>query len=216
MKIPRWVRPILDLLLTVDFIIEALSGIALYLAPSGKIAEITKWTFLGLNRSVWEALHIYFGFAMIALVAIHLFVNWNAMICLLRGMIKNRKTNKISVKNVLGIAIVNLLLIGGAVIYSIKSLESESDYYTSSEYETISNTTEEIEVTGSMLETFTIEELAQTYNISADRLIEILEKDYGIKTSKDEFLEVVMANNGYARGDFKYILEEAILKAKED
>lgn len=123
MKIPRWVRPILDLLLTVDFIIEALSGIALYLAPSGKIAEITKWTFLGLNRSVWEALHIYFGFAMIALVAIHLFVNWNAMICLLRGMIKNRKTNKISVKNVLGIAIVNLLLIGGAVIYSIKSLK---------------------------------------------------------------------------------------------
>ncbi|ASI99406.1 translation initiation factor IF-2 N-terminal domain-containing protein [Thermococcus celer] len=66
-----------------------------------------------------------------------------------------------------------------------------------------------------MLETFTIEELAQAYNISADKLIEILEKDYGIKASKNELLEVVMANNGYARGDFKYILEEAILKAKE-
>jgi len=75
---PAWLRGSIDLLLTLVFTVMAVSGIALYLAPSGRIAETLGWTFLGLNKDTWTEIHTYMGFAMIGLVAVHLAVGSGA------------------------------------------------------------------------------------------------------------------------------------------
>lgn len=113
MKIPRWLKPMLDLLLLVDFAFEGISGIALYLAPSGRIVRESGWTFLGLGKDAWESLHLYFGFAMIALVALHLAVNFSPMVC----MIKNITVKRKNWRALAGLTAVTGLFIAGAAVY---------------------------------------------------------------------------------------------------
>ncbi|NJF24164.1 DUF4405 domain-containing protein [Thermococcus sp. Bubb.Bath] len=119
MRVPRWFKPTLDMLLLFDFIIEALSGIALYLAPSGRIAREELWTFMGLGKEAWEGLHIYFGFAMVALVALHLFVNFGPMLCMLRNIVTNRKERKVNWRNIAAIMALSVLFVGGGIIYAL-------------------------------------------------------------------------------------------------
>ena len=57
-------------LLMFDFFVVLLSGIALYLAPPGPAVVF------GVDKDIWENLHTIAGFAMAALVAIHLLLNW--------------------------------------------------------------------------------------------------------------------------------------------
>jgi len=89
MKVPAWVKGIIDLLLIVVFIIVVLSGIALYLAPSGKIAKMIGWTFLGLSKDTWKNLHIHFGLIMIGLVVVHIVLGFNRMVAMLKSAFKN-------------------------------------------------------------------------------------------------------------------------------
>jgi len=123
MKIPGWLKPTLDLLLLVDFIIEGVSGIALYLAPNGRIARETSWTFLGLNKDAWEGLHIYFGFAMIALVALHIAVNFRPMVAMIKSMTINRREKRIKWGSLAALVIVTVVFIVGGIVYTMMTGE---------------------------------------------------------------------------------------------
>jgi len=90
-KVPAWVKGVVDLLLIVVFIIMGISGIALYLAPSGKIAKIVGWTFLGLSRDTWKNLHTNLGFVTIGLVTVHLVLGFNRMVAMLKSAFKRNK-----------------------------------------------------------------------------------------------------------------------------
>ena len=119
MKVPRWLKPTLDLLLTVDFVIEGLSGIALYLAPSGRLARDLAWTFLGLDKGVWEALHTYFGFAMVALVAVHLLVNGGPMVCMLQNVTVRGQEKKVDLRSLAALILIILLFTGRGILYAL-------------------------------------------------------------------------------------------------
>ena len=75
MKYTLQLRAIVSLALVVMTIVEAFTGIGLYLAPSGRIARTTNWTFLGFPLFKLEMLHTYFGFAMTALIVVHFILN---------------------------------------------------------------------------------------------------------------------------------------------
>jgi hypothetical protein len=51
------------------------SGLALFVSPSGQLANVTGWTLLGLGKGQWEALHIAFGFLWMPLAVLHLVFN---------------------------------------------------------------------------------------------------------------------------------------------
>ncbi len=74
------IRGGISLSLIAVFIIETVTGIALWLAPSSRIARETSWTFAGATKEMLVNLHTYAGFAMIALVAIHLAVNYKMLV----------------------------------------------------------------------------------------------------------------------------------------
>jgi hypothetical protein len=63
-------------IMMVGFLVSfTVSGVALFVSPSGQLANLTRWTLLGLSKGQWEALHIAFGFLWLPLAALHLLFN---------------------------------------------------------------------------------------------------------------------------------------------
>ena len=77
----RWNwRGATSLLLLFSTFILLLSGIALLLSPSGRIARETSWQILGLDKSGWESVHNLFGYLFIFLASVHVWLNRRAII----------------------------------------------------------------------------------------------------------------------------------------
>ncbi len=64
------VKTITDPLLLVGLMVTGATGVGLYLAPPGRIARATNWTWLGMNKYVLEDVRTYFGFAMLAIAVL--------------------------------------------------------------------------------------------------------------------------------------------------
>ena len=62
--------------ITISFIVDTISGIILYIAPPGRIANWTNWTVWGLNREEWAAIHTIFGYLLLIIAGVHLYYNW--------------------------------------------------------------------------------------------------------------------------------------------
>lgn len=54
------------------------SGVALYVAPSCRVAEITGWSFLGVSKESWETVHVVFAVLLVVCALVHLVLNWTA------------------------------------------------------------------------------------------------------------------------------------------
>ncbi|MBW2028050.1 MAG: DUF4405 domain-containing protein [Deltaproteobacteria bacterium] len=61
---------------TISFIVDTISGIILYIAPPGRIANWTNWNIWGLTKGEWGAIHTIFGYVLLIIVGIHLYYNW--------------------------------------------------------------------------------------------------------------------------------------------
>ncbi|AZR72822.1 hypothetical protein BBF96_05090 [Anoxybacter fermentans] len=82
------VRGIISLLLLILFIVISVTGIGLWLAPSGRIARQIEWSFLGLNKELLEDLHTYTGFIMIFLTIVHLLLNYKMLFNEIKHLLK--------------------------------------------------------------------------------------------------------------------------------
>jgi hypothetical protein len=65
---------------TISFIVDTISGIILYIAPPGRIANWTNWTIWGLNKEEWGAIHTIFGYLLLIIVGVHLYYNWKMFV----------------------------------------------------------------------------------------------------------------------------------------
>ena len=72
--------------LVLSFVMLLVSGIVLYIAPPGRVANWTDWRMLGLTKTGWENQHAVFGFAFAVLSIFHLFfINWKAFVSYLKA-----------------------------------------------------------------------------------------------------------------------------------
>jgi len=108
MRASALLRGVVDLLLLMVFVGIAITGIGLYLAPSGRIADSIGWTFLGMDKDTLTNVHTYLGFVMIGLVGIHLVVGFKSMWVMLKSAFRASK-----IKVVAGLLIPVLLLAVG-------------------------------------------------------------------------------------------------------
>jgi len=63
----------------ISFIVDTLSGVILYIAPPGRVANWTDWQVWGLGREQWVAVHTIFGYVLLIIVGIHLYYNWKML-----------------------------------------------------------------------------------------------------------------------------------------
>ena len=73
------IKALISLILLSIFFIVVITGIGLALAPAGRIAHQTNWTFLGLDKHHLETMHTRFGFFFAFLVVIHFLLNWRML-----------------------------------------------------------------------------------------------------------------------------------------
>jgi len=81
-------RGLTSLFLILSGLILLVSGIALYIAPIGRVAHTINWTFLGLDKNEWEAIHTVFGFVVLPFAIYHLVLNWRPLYCYITGKIR--------------------------------------------------------------------------------------------------------------------------------
>lgn len=88
----------LDSIIAVAFLLSALSGILLYLFPSGYQGGRNPYygrQILFLDGHTWSSLHTWVSFVMIAGVLVHLVLHLNWILCMIKntlGMGKSRAT----------------------------------------------------------------------------------------------------------------------------
>jgi hypothetical protein len=74
----RWIhtKGFTSFLLGASLILLALSGVALYFTPQGRIANWTGWTLGGLSKSQWQAVHMSSALLFVIVALVHLYLNW--------------------------------------------------------------------------------------------------------------------------------------------
>lgn len=88
-------RSFITFSLVISTIIMSWSGIILYIAPPGRIANWGTWKLMLFTKSEWQALHTIFSYLFFILFVVHLFfVNWRTFLTYFRSKIRtglNRK-----------------------------------------------------------------------------------------------------------------------------
>ena len=88
--------------MTAIFVIMIVSGLVLYVAPSGRIARTVDWRALGLDRPGWEAAHIAFAAMFVIVGVYHLTLNRKALGQFLVDRVRHTFTMRIELVLALG------------------------------------------------------------------------------------------------------------------
>jgi hypothetical protein len=111
-KQPFYWRAFVTFYIVFSFIVIALSGIVLYIAPPGRIVNWSTWTFLVLEKANWQAVHTIFAFLFVAATGFHLYFNWRVIVAYLKSKLGEgiRRRRELGLASVLGLAILFLTL----------------------------------------------------------------------------------------------------------
>jgi hypothetical protein len=82
-KVKIYARAVTAIILITTWALVTLSGILLYLAPSG-FRSGRQPLLLGFTKSMWNDIHFWIGVAAVVAIVIHMIIDWKA----LRGVIR--------------------------------------------------------------------------------------------------------------------------------
>ena len=78
----------IDLLLIIFFIINSITGLIIFFfLPSG-VRQGSYQEFLGIIKQNWLNVHNWSGILIILMVAIHLILHWNWIVCMTKSLIQ--------------------------------------------------------------------------------------------------------------------------------
>jgi len=105
-------RALVSVVAAIAFAVMLVSGLILFLAPSGRISRLDEWSFAGLLRHDWLAVHIGFALLFVASGAVHLAFNWRAM----RHYLAQHRPQGLRIGKELVVAILLAALLAAAAI----------------------------------------------------------------------------------------------------
>jgi hypothetical protein len=198
--------------LTISFIVDTISGIILYIAPPGRIANWTNWNVWGLDKEAWVAIHTIFGYVILIIVGLHLFYNWRMFI----NFIWSKLRKALNLKKEMITATLICLLIFLGTLWNIPPFSSTMDLggFFKESWEV-----SKADVPIAHAELLSLKEFSQKINVPIDQIQNTLQsKGYRIKdvqqtmgdiakenrTSPDKLYEVIKA------GDTKPTIPETI------
>lgn len=105
-------RRFTSLLITFAFLVMSITGIVLFVAPKGRIANWTYWELFGLSKEEYGALHVTFMVLFIVGIGVHFWLNWKPFV----SYLKNAQRNiTLFSKETLAALAVTLVFIGGTL-----------------------------------------------------------------------------------------------------
>ncbi|MCL0032784.1 DUF4405 domain-containing protein [Peptococcaceae bacterium] len=83
-------KAIISTALIVLFVLVLITGIGLYLSPSGQVAKEINWSFLGFNKWELGEIHVTCSFIMAGLILLHLFLNFKMFLSEIKSIFKSK------------------------------------------------------------------------------------------------------------------------------
>jgi hypothetical protein len=68
-----------------SFVVLGLSGIVLYVAPPGRVANWSVWTLVALTKAQWQAVHTIFSFIFLLAASFHIYFNWKVLVAYVKS-----------------------------------------------------------------------------------------------------------------------------------
>lgn len=114
----RW-KAFVSLYVVFSFIVLGVSGLVLYVAPPGRIANWSTWRLALLTKAQWQAVHTLVAFVFLVAASFHLYFNWKVLMAYVRsklteGLHMKREVSAASAAGLLLLA----LTIGGVPPFS--------------------------------------------------------------------------------------------------
>ena len=81
-------RRFISLSLLFSFFIMSYTGIILFLAPKGRIANATNWELFGLNKTEFSALHVTFMLLFLVGILFHIYLNYKLLLSYFKNRLK--------------------------------------------------------------------------------------------------------------------------------
>jgi len=173
---------------TISFIVDTLSGIILYIAPPGRIANWTDWNIWGLGREQWVAIHTIFGYVVFFIVALHLYYNWK----MFWNFIWSKIRKALNLKWEMGWAILICLFIFLGTLWDIPPFSSTmnlGNYFKDSWEES------KVETPIAHGEILSLKEFAEKTNVPVEELLDALKaKGYKVKNVQQTVGEIAKEN----------------------
>ena len=173
----------------ISFIVDTVSGIILYIAPPGRIANWTNWEIWGLSKEAWGAIHTIFGYVLLIIVAIHLYYNWKIFL----NYIWSKIRNALNLKWELITASLVCLLVFMGTLWDIPPFSSTMDL---GEYIKESWEESKTDLPVSHAELLNISEFSEIINVPPEQIFEILKSSgYKVKDLQQTLGEIAGENN---------------------
>jgi Domain of unknown function (DUF4405) len=97
-----------------SFIVIAASGLVLFVAPPGRVANWSQWRFGSLLKADWQAVHTVFALLFVAAAALHVYFNWRVILNYLRRKVGEglHRGRELGAASAVGAAVLALTLGG--------------------------------------------------------------------------------------------------------
>ena len=103
-------RAFVSLLTAFSFVALAITGVVLYITPPGRVANWTNWTFWGLSKHQWGALHICLSTLFLIISLLHIWLNFKPLMNYFASKAKAASTLRL--EWILAVAVCGIVCIG--------------------------------------------------------------------------------------------------------
>ena len=103
-------RRVTSLTITFSFLIMSYTGILLFIAPKGRVANWINWELFGLDKTQYTNLHVTFMVLFLVGMVFHLYLNWKPLMAYLKN--KSRQFSLLTKEFVFAVAINALFFVG--------------------------------------------------------------------------------------------------------
>lgn len=109
----RW-KAFVSLYILFSFVVLGLSGLVLYVAPPGRIANWSIWRLALLSKAQWQAVHTIFAFVFLVAASVHLYFNWKVVLAYLRAKLDSgvQMKRELSAASAIGLLLLVLTIAG--------------------------------------------------------------------------------------------------------
>lgn len=193
-------RRFTSLTITFSFLIMTYTGILLFIAPKGRVANWTNWKLFGLDKTQYTNLHVTFMVLFIIVSIFHIYLNWKPLMSYFKN--KSREFSLLTKEFIFALTI-NIFFIVGTLYYWApfeQFLDFEEDVKSSWEKKAD-------KAPYSHAELSTIEEFAKKTGKDATRVMDQLKAKNMQGVALDKTIEKIAKENGKSPSQLFEILQ---------